>query len=333
MDAKQYMPGITPQHLINKLLTPVTSTKDYKFIWIFLACYRFFLPPSVLLNAIIESFCELGSSDRGIAYKEIKWLRYLIVIDTWLRNFPGDFALLPTYSRARNFINYIQEFRLLSVAARDLSFRIANVSEDDDTYWGFHDASGNKEIDYNRPTWEPAEKSDKKDAADIILHSRKFTIRECSPVELSCETRDKIADNYIQAQLGLDSLKPRPQLEFTKSHWRQVLNEPDDNIAKELTRIDWLLFSSFRPRDLIRHVSLAGNAKKLYRKLENVDLMVNHFNHVAYWVANLILIRDKAKHRALMMVKLMRIARVRIHSASHIICICLRLSFKEAPRA
>ena len=88
------------------------------------------------------------------------------------------------------------------------------------------------------------------------------------------------------------------------------MDEPDANIANEMTRIDWLLFSSFRPRDLIRQISLAGNAKKSYQKLENVNLTINHFNHIAYWVSNIILIRDKAKHRALMMVKLMRVARV-----------------------
>ena len=36
--------------------------------------------------------------------------------------------------------------------------------------------------------------------------------------------------------------------------------------------------------------------------------MINHFNHVAKWVASMILLRDKAKHRAQMLEKFMSIA-------------------------
>ena len=37
--------------------------------------------------------------------------------------------------------------------------------------------------------------------------------------------------------------------------------------------------------------------------------MIDHFNHLRDWVANFILLRDKAKHRVLMLEKLMQVAR------------------------
>src|ERR1041385_6099644 len=73
--------------------------------------------------------------------------------------------------------------------------------------------------------------------------------------------------------------------------------------------MDWIMFSSIRPRDLVRHVSVPSAPKKGKQKMENTNRAIDHFNHLAYWVANFILLRDKPKHRAIMMEKFMRIAR------------------------
>lgn len=82
----------------------------------------------------------------------------------------------------------------------------------------------------------------------------------------------------------------------------------DDDWANEITRIDWILFSSVRVRDLIRDVNLSQSKKAKFRSLANVTRAINHFNHLAAWVTNIILFRDKAKHRALILEKFMRIA-------------------------
>ena len=85
--------------------------------------------------------------------------------------------------------------------------------------------------------------------------------------------------------------------------------QPDDFIARELTRIDWIMFSSIRPRDLVRHVTVAPSDRHRFPDLQNVTRMIEHFNHLAYWVTNLVLLRDKPKHRAQALEKLMRVAR------------------------
>ncbi len=43
-------------------------------------------------------------------------------------------------------------------------------------------------------------------------------------------------------------------------------------------------------------------------KFKSVNRMITHFNHVAHWVANMVLIRDKTKHRAPCLQKFMEIA-------------------------
>ncbi|KAK3062755.1 hypothetical protein LTR53_019213, partial [Teratosphaeriaceae sp. CCFEE 6253] len=86
------------------------------------------------------------------------------------------------------------------------------------------------------------------------------------------------------------------------------MDQSEFAIARELTRMDWILISAIRPRDLVRNV--ASNAEKArYKGLVNVRRMIEHFDQVAMWVSNYILLRDKPKHRALMLEKFMRIAR------------------------
>jgi len=105
------------------------------------------------------------------------------------------------------------------------------------------------------------------------------------------------------------TLVPSPKVALTKIQWRSFMEHPDEVIAKELTRQDWTMFTSIRPRDLVRHVSLSASDKKKYRSLSNVQRMIDHFNHISYMCTNLILLRDKPKHRALMLEKVMRVAR------------------------
>ena len=309
--------GFTSQQLIDRLLSSVLSTKGLKYIKTFLALYRFFLSPADLLEAIVKAFHFVSCSGRGDVISAVDHLRYLTVFEMWVKDYPGDFALLPTHSKARDFIEQIRRSRILSVAANELSLRIANVMEDDNTYWAFNDLFESSDAKAQRV----------KDDASLqpfygnmihknvnfnydILYSHNILNEKNSRTEATLNGKGANPETYHERLYMTQSLIPEQQSEFTKTHWRQLISESEESIAKEMTRIDWILFSSFCPRDLIRHVTLAPDAKRCCRKLGNVDRMINHFNHIAYWVTNIILVRDKAKHRALMMMKLMKVARV-----------------------
>ena len=104
------------------------------------------------------------------------------------------------------------------------------------------------------------------------------------------------------------AMEPTDVLPMNKFRYHIFMDIPEDHIAEELTRIDWVMFSSIRVRDFVRHVSLPMDQRAKCKSLKNVNRMINHFNHVAKWTANLILLRDKPKHRAQMLEKFMAVA-------------------------
>jgi hypothetical protein len=111
-----------------------------------------------------------------------------------------------------------------------------------------------------------------------------------------------------KAQREALSLELTARCVLTKTQWRQFMEIPDDDFARELTRIDWTMFTSFTARDLVRDVSLNASEKSKSKSLRNVSRMIQEFNHLAFLVAQMILLRDKAKHRAKAMEKFMNIA-------------------------
>lgn len=113
---------------------------------------------------------------------------------------------------------------------------------------------------------------------------------------------------YENAQRNARMLDLTPKHILNKSQWRQFMDTPDDDFARELTRIDWIMFSSFRPRDLVRHVGISGKDKDKIKSLEHVNRMIKSFNHLAFFVASMVLLRDKPKHRAKALEKFMSIA-------------------------
>ena len=115
---------------------------------------------------------------------------------------------------------------------------------------------------------------------------------------------------YEDAQRKARQLSLTPKFLLSKIQWRLFMDIPDDDFARELTRIDWIMFTSFRPRDLVRHVSISGKDKDKIKSLENVNRMIKEFNHLAFFVASMILLRDKPKHRAKALEKFMGVAQV-----------------------
>ena len=103
-------------------------------------------------------------------------------------------------------------------------------------------------------------------------------------------------------------LSPLHRYALDKLHWHRLVDIPVESIALELTRIDWILYSSIKPRDLIRHISLNADIKGKRQSLQHVNRMIDEFNHVAFWVTNMILLRDKPKHRAIILEKFMNVA-------------------------
>jgi hypothetical protein len=315
--------GYTFDQLVTRLLAQPLSKNDSKFCAVFLALYRKFAAPGQLLETIINRFNGLQRERKPPIIKNIAQLRYLAILEQWIRNYPGDFAHPSTRRRMRRFISRLSNNRIFAVAAREMVADLEVVVEDDDTDWACHDKARERmdpstayppagsvldedsEEDYSKGL---GSMSIDDGTASIAPSMAKSALSASGSTASSTQT---LLNGIESAQRQARGLIPNPRIQLSKQQWRAFLSLDDDAIAKELTRIDWIMFSSIRPRDLVRHVSLNPEQKKLCKNLENVNRMIEHFNHVSCWVQNFILMRDKPKHRAMMLEKFMKVARVR----------------------
>ena len=119
------------------------------------------------------------------------------------------------------------------------------------------------------------------------------------------------------AQRGVRDLDLPQKYPLSKVLWHQFMEIPDEDFARELTRIDWIMYNSFGPRDLVRHVTMSPHEReRAARGLKNVSRMVHQFNRLAFFVSSMILLRDKPKHRVRTLEKFMSIAQVSCPSSS-----------------
>lgn len=321
--------GVAFDELIDRLLSQATSKIDTKFVAIFLCMYRQFSAPSALLCAIISRFEQVNLAMNPQAVRLTTQLRYLSVLATWVSEYPGDFAHPLTRMKMTEFMSALAGQRQFSVALKDISLHLDVVSEDDDTHWACSDATMSM-IDITdshlmsslvqnvslTPTGDAVSEVAADDVCSDGKGSHATERGSGTPSTASSAGQSSIRSNVsLHARLKTtESAQPQarltvaPRASLGKVHWHFFMEVPDGDVARELTRIDWALFSTIRPRDLIRHVSLSEEDKAKCRNLKSVKRMIDQFNHTAFWIANIILLRDKPKHRARALEKCMSVA-------------------------
>lgn len=322
--------SVSLEDLVDRLLSPLMSKSDTKFISTFLCLYRKFAAPSDLVAAIISRFRTVSESQEAYMLRVTSQLRYLGVLAQWVSGYPGDFAHPITRQIAAQFLSGLGTTRVFAAARAEMSNNLDAVIEDDDTEWACSDSDKDRAgkvttarsvslITNNfSPQLISSIKQDVLGLFELEKFSKHQANRHSATLSITSSLSRSDSQSSTSRQMQLDpverarcqaqSLAPNPKICLAKAQWHRLMEIPEDDIARELTRIDWIMYSSIRPRDLVRHVTLSASERDKCKGLENVDRMINHFNHVACWVANLILLRDKPKHRALMLERFMRIA-------------------------
>nr|POE65991.1 ras guanine nucleotide exchange factor k [Quercus suber] len=312
--------GVTFEELVDRLLAQPMSKSDSKFAAIFLALYRNFAAPGKLLEAIAERFDLLDRAVGAQMIKTVSQLRYLSILEQWLGTYPGDFAFPRTKRRMRTFTAKISKSRIFNVAAKEMSAHLDRVYEDDDTNWCYTDQGRERAQDdslsgptkvnllIDDPSYNPVEDVNGKLLRRDVSGST-GSLGDTLRSALASSTSSQLLYSTEAAQKQAALLEAIPRQPLTKAHWRTLIEKSDDLVARELTRMDWVMFSSIRPRDLVRQVCLSPQERAKCKSTIHVDRMVEHFNQLACWASNFILLRDKPKHRALMLEKIMRIAR------------------------
>lgn len=320
--------GVTFEELVDRLLGQNMTRADHNFSDIFLCLYRKFAAPGELFSAILSRLDRMAG-DRNIHYltRTATQLRIITVVAKWVSSYPGDFASPSTSARLEAFIQNLASDPVFAAAAQDMRAQLhSRVVEDDDTGWARTDADVESEANSSTESGPPSPARMKNPAKNEFEDSMKRLAMD-DESSTSLERQQSMADSVSSGrphspthslapsfhtvedyERAAAQMIPQTNLPLTKFRYHIFMDKSDDDFADEMTRIDWIMFSSIRLRDLVRDVSLSLNQKEKCKSLQNVNRMINHFNHVAKWVSNMILIRDKPKHRALMLEKFMNIA-------------------------
>lgn len=327
-------PGVPFQELVDKLLLLPTSKTDSKFVPSFLCLYRAFATPQKLLRAIIDQFMKVEGSKMVHFTKVAEMLRYLQVLAQWTATYPGDFARGPARDIALPFVQSIEKSKVFAPAAREISNNLDTIVPDEDLDWAFDDSpspSGRKNgtgahqntstssssslplsineksRGSNRQRRRQDEDSDDDDGTNSSARGSNAPSMSSSMIKSSSQSYA----NHLQlqsAKMEAERYKPIPRIRLCKVQWHQFMETPIDDVAREITRIDWTMYSAIRPRDFVRHVSLSTSQRRQSRSVDNIGAMVKNFNHLALFVSGMILLRDKPKHRARALERFMALA-------------------------
>lgn len=326
--AKQFekIVGLTFDELVDRLVSQNMSRQDTNFQEIFLCLYRKFAAPGELFAAIVQRF-EKAGNDPDVHYliRTTTQMRILNVLIKWIDNYPGDFASPRTSYRLDALVSQLSTNIALATVAQELCFQLDNrVVVNDDTGWARSDADISH---FDESLGAPLQRAHYNDPVEFSSRTDSLTIASDDGLDLPSRRPSAVPSTSSQATQSQEdivrhpsyhtvedyesearTMTPRQTLPLTKIRYHIFMDTPDDDFAEEMTRIDWVMFSSIRIRDLVRHVSLSLEEKEKCRSLTNVNRAISHFNHIARWVSNMVLMRDKAKHRAQMLEKFMRIA-------------------------
>ncbi|RYP19755.1 hypothetical protein DL765_003178 [Monosporascus sp. GIB2] len=306
--------GVTFDELVDRLLAPKMSRADCNFSDIFLCLYRKFAAPGRLFSAILTRLDSV-KEDKSIHYltKTSTQLRIIEVVAKWVATYPGDFARPVVRSRLEDFIRHLSTEPIFAAAAQQMRRSLdCSVIEDDDAGWVVEEDV--EEPQGRKDSLAPSKRSDYSDSFSSLGVDDAVERRPSASSSLQTDygVAGKLHSfqfhSYEDYEREAATMVPTQTLPLTKFRYHIFMDTADEDIADEITRIDWVMFSSIRIRDLVRHVSLNADLKAKCRAMQNINRMINHFNHVAKWVSNMILMRDKPKHRAQMLEKFMNIA-------------------------
>lgn len=324
----------TFDQLVDRLLAQPHSKADAKFISTFLAFYRKFAAPGTLLEAIISRFAAMQNSEQPEFTKTTAQLRYLTVLEQWIAQSPEDFLHSWTRQFLLRFIQKVAQDRIFTMAAKEIRARLDSpIDEDDSEGWPFNDV--------DRPIPDSVDltsvltrldSAGSTSAKDSQKHQHDVSTSTLTPTSSSTSTASNSSNaklsSVAHAREVSRALIPTSRNPLSKVQWHALMAQSDECIAKELTRMDWILLSAIRPRDAIRHSSISPEQRNAITAAVNqstdgthrrdkekvtglivIDRHIAHFNFLADWIKNMVLLRDKPKHRGLMIEKLMRVAR------------------------
>lgn len=125
--------------------------------------------------------------------------------------------------------------------------------------------------------------------------------------QASSQTLDNL-HNLETARENARKLRLMPQNVLSKLSWHLFMAFTPEELAMEITRMDWTMYTAIRPRDFVRYVTVPSSQRSRSGYVDYIGMMTKHFNHLALFVSGMILVREKPKHRAKTVEKFMDLA-------------------------
>jgi len=301
--------------LLDKLLFLAVSGDDPTYGTHFLLTYRRFATPRSVLLAMQKRMRQLDNPSGDPMFACFAQMRICHLLETWIRNFPHDFAVKGTVGALNALIkSIISKTHLLHYGSEFLPFlEELPTLVDLDTAWALKaDISDNDSDDYNEEeddddeTRVNHEDRESFDASSSTHMSVNFT-------KVSFPSRERksslpLPKALLSPQTSGPSLSqdysPRQHIRDLVKLAQDVQGTEADEIAQEITRSNVKKFLEIKPRDWLHYSFVSGRKGDT----EPITAFNTSSNHLADWVVSLILCHDRPRHRARQMEKLVEIA-------------------------
>lgn len=327
--------GFAFDALVARLLAKPNTKADTKFVTSFLCLYRLFASPSDLFSSFVAHFNAMLCSDEMQFAKVAELLRYLSVLAQWIALYPGDLSHIKIRRAVVIFVAGLENHKsLLPSIEQIMSSLTAKVVDEDDDWMcndestisksqnSLHSSRGPARTSSTQRTSTVASQyshipreelgSDSGSDEDLLtMSSQRQSVIASSTSSYtrypSGPTTD-VSESLLVAREDASKLRTVPRNTIAKSQWHQFMACPTEDLAQEITRIDWTVYSAIRPRDFVRYAVAPVKNKIRSGQFDYIAMMTKHFNHLALFVTGMVLLRDKPKHRAKMLEKMMDLA-------------------------
>lgn len=303
---KAVVKGWSFDELVDRLLAPHVTKLDQEFVITFLLVFRRFATPSELLGAIIGRFEAVEEEEEDLNRLEAQ-IRYVLILHQWVTTHPGDCTAPRTRKRLMEFLAQIGKDREFAYMTTEIFEAFNSDVQDEDLDWARPEP---EDDDRAAAAHGPSPQSPQKKPPRVLQVPRSFA----DPIKRASEiSYDSISSsNSSQGYPKIAEPIPKPMF----SMYDAFMNLTVQEIADELTRIDWTDLSKISARQVIRHQSLSLEARSKVPQLEPLNNIIQRFNHIASWVGKVVLERAKPKYRARALEKFMEVAWVSIFASS-----------------
>ncbi|GAA5920776.1 hypothetical protein JCM1841_004185 [Sporobolomyces salmonicolor] len=334
------------------LYAAVTGNDEQYVTLFLITYRRFARPYDVLEKLIERFEFVAGRLKTDPLLSRFAQMKICGVLSTWMQNYPGDFTSPTTFGVVQPFLESLLPRGATWVAhyALDLLPLLASISaqSDPDGAWALPDkpltevnlptSTGDPVRPApapRRPSLAPSYDSTSSIAPSTYMqasgmhraalsvpgsvgtadssgpHASSLSPRPASEAgTLDTQDSSEQSQSFGGSTASLRSKNPTSSMLVDVSNAIMELREED--IAMQITRLAWKLFSGMTPRDLLRHVLAPrdpANPRVALRDSEsNVMRSIAFINYLASWTSTMILVQSKLKMRARIMEKMLLVA-------------------------